>query len=219
MACNELKTRFDQIRRVQAHSRGEEAGEWPAAMSKDAWSELVAAASHAKVDMCVKSWVTGMSASGNGYCAAVAEVEIDVLTGELQILQADVLYDAGKSLSPLIDIGQVEGAFIIGVGHLTTEALEWDRSTGEMITFDTWEYKPPQSLDIPIVPLPPSLPLPLSISPSRSLSLSPLRSIQSLCLATHLLQSFHTGAFWVSRCGTRRCCLTPRTPLASSARR
>ncbi len=69
-----------------------------------------AAAAHAKVDMCVKSWVTGMSASGNGYCAAVAEVEIDVLTGELQILQADVLYDAGKSLSPLIDIGQVEGS-------------------------------------------------------------------------------------------------------------
>jgi xanthine dehydrogenase/oxidase len=151
LACSEIRTRFDQIRRAQAQARGEEAGEWPPVMSKDAWSDLVAAASHAKVDMCVKSWVTGMSASGNGYCAAVAEVEIDVLTGELQILQADVLYDAGKSLSPLIDIGQVEGAFMIGVGHLTTEALEWDRSTGEMITVDTWEYKPPQSLDIPIV--------------------------------------------------------------------
>ena len=40
---------------------------------------------------------------------------------------------------------------MIGVGHLTTEALEYDRTTGELITFDTWEYKPPQSLDIPVV--------------------------------------------------------------------
>ena len=151
MACSEIKTRFDGIRRVAAAAKGEEPGEWPQAMSKDAWSELVQAASHAKVDMCVKSWVTGMSASGNGYCAAVAEVEIDVLTGELQIRQADILYDAGKSLSPLVDMGQVEGAFIIGVGHLTTEALEYSPETGELLTFDTWEYKPPQSLDIPIV--------------------------------------------------------------------
>ena len=151
LACAEIRTRFDTIRRVQAQVKGEEPGEWPEAFSKDAWSDLVHAASHAKVDMCVKSWVTGMSASGNGYCAAIAEVEIDVLTGELQILQADVLYDAGKSLSPLIDIGQIEGAFMIGVGHLTTESLDYDRTTGELITFDTWEYKPPQSLDIPVV--------------------------------------------------------------------
>ena len=81
----------------------------------------------------------------------MVEVEIDVLTGETQILQADILYDAGKSLSPLIDIGQVEGAFVIGLGHFLTEALEYDTATGELLTLDTWEYKPPQSLDIPIV--------------------------------------------------------------------
>ena len=62
----------------------------------------------AKVDMCVKSWVdVSKPVTGNGYCAAVVEVEVDVLTGETQVLQADILYDAGKSLSPLIDIGCV----------------------------------------------------------------------------------------------------------------
>eukprot|EP01051_Picozoa_sp_SAG22_P018762 SAG22_NODE_3257_length_1825_cov_1.590962_1_plen_159_part_00 len=51
----------------------------------------------------------------------------------------------------LIDIGQVEGAFVIGTGHFLSEAMEWDEATGALRTVDTWEYKPPQSLDIPIV--------------------------------------------------------------------
>jgi xanthine dehydrogenase/oxidase len=72
------------------------------------------------------------------------------LTGEVQVLSADLLYDCGQSLSPEIDIGQVEGSFIIGVGHFLTEGLEYDSTTGALSTFDSWEYKPPQSLDIPI---------------------------------------------------------------------
>ncbi|MEJ7808508.1 MAG: molybdopterin cofactor-binding domain-containing protein, partial [Telluria sp.] len=55
------------------------------------------------------------------YGAAVAEVVVDTLTGEWKLLRADALYDAGKSLNPAIDIGQVEGAFIQGMGWLTTE--------------------------------------------------------------------------------------------------
>jgi xanthine dehydrogenase/oxidase len=73
-----------------------------------------------------------------------------VSQGEVQILSTDMLYDCGQSLSPEIDIGQVEGAFMIGVGHFLTEGLEYDTATGALATFDTWEYKPPQSLDIPI---------------------------------------------------------------------
>lgn len=98
LACAEIRTRFDTIRRVQAQAKGEEPGEWPKVFSKDAWSDLVHAASHAKVDMCVKSWVTGMSASGNGYCAAIAEVEIDVLTGELQIVSSAAIFLARDSM-------------------------------------------------------------------------------------------------------------------------
>ena len=53
------------------------------------------------------------------------------------MLSADLLYDCGESLSPEIDLGQVEGSFIIGVGHFLTEGLEYDRTTGALSTFDT----------------------------------------------------------------------------------
>jgi xanthine dehydrogenase large subunit len=56
----------------------------------------------------------------------VSEVVVDTLTGEWKLLRADALYDAGKSLNPAIDIGQVEGAFIQGMGWLTTEELWWN---------------------------------------------------------------------------------------------
>ena len=92
----------------------------------------------------------GLTVSGNSYASAVAVVELDVLTGESQILSADLLYDCGHSLSPEIDLGQAEGAFMIGVGHMMTEGLEYDSTTGELLTYDTWEYKPPQCQDIPL---------------------------------------------------------------------
>jgi xanthine dehydrogenase large subunit len=60
------------------------------------------------------------------YGAAVSEVSIDTLTGEYHVDRTDLLHDVGKSLNPAIDIGQVEGAFIQGMGWLTTEELWWD---------------------------------------------------------------------------------------------
>jgi len=83
------------------------------------------------------------------YCAAVSEVEIDVLTGEFSILRADLLYDAGKSLNPALDIGQVQGAFVQGIGNLTTEQLLYAED-GQLISDGTWEYKPPCSKTIPV---------------------------------------------------------------------
>ena len=53
-------------------------------------------------------------------------MEIDVLTGEFTILRADVLYDAGKSPNPAIDIGQLEGGYVQGVGFVTTEETVFD---------------------------------------------------------------------------------------------
>eukprot|EP01043_Picozoa_sp_COSAG02_P012225 COSAG02_NODE_469_length_21727_cov_64.506334_11_plen_552_part_00 len=114
------------------------------------WQDKVKAAMAAGVDMSAKSWDHGMAVSGNGYAASVSVVEVDVLTGENQIISAELLYDCGKSLSPEIDLGQAEGAFMIGVGHFLTEGLEYDTTTGELLTYDTWEYKPPQCMDIPI---------------------------------------------------------------------
>lgn len=59
------------------------------------------------------------------YGAAVSEVAIDTLTGEMKVLRADILHDVGRSINPAIDIGQIEGGFVQGMGWLTTEELYW----------------------------------------------------------------------------------------------
>ena len=82
------------------------------------------------------------------YGAAVAEVVVDTLTGEWKLLRADVLYDAGRSLNPAIDIGQVEGAFIQGMGWLTTEELWWNPA-GKLMTHAPSTYKIPGISDCP----------------------------------------------------------------------
>jgi xanthine dehydrogenase molybdopterin-binding subunit B len=60
------------------------------------------------------------------------EVEIDVLTGEVQIARADILLDCGDSLNPAVDIGQVEGGFIMGLGAILTEEVGAIRARGLM---------------------------------------------------------------------------------------
>jgi xanthine dehydrogenase large subunit len=82
------------------------------------------------------------------YGAAVAEVVVDTLTGEWKLLRADALYDAGASLNPAIDIGQVEGAFIQGMGWLTTEELWWNPG-GKLMTHAPSTYKIPAVSDCP----------------------------------------------------------------------
>jgi len=82
------------------------------------------------------------------YGAAVSEVVVDTLTGEWKLLRADALYDAGASLNPAIDIGQVEGAFIQGMGWLTTEQLWWNPA-GKLMTHAPSTYKIPGISDCP----------------------------------------------------------------------
>ena len=84
------------------------------------------------------------------YGAAVSEVEVDCLTGESRITQVDILYDAGKSLNPAIDIGQIEGGFVQGAGWLTTEEVWWD-TEGRLCTHAPSTYKIPTCGDIPTV--------------------------------------------------------------------
>ena len=83
------------------------------------------------------------------YGAACAEVVLDTLTGEYKILRADILHDVGASLNPAIDIGQVEGGFIQGVGWLTTEELVWN-DQGRLMTSGPASYKIPAIADMPI---------------------------------------------------------------------
>ena len=82
------------------------------------------------------------------YGAAVTEVVIDTLTGENRILRADILHDAGSSLNPALDIGQVEGAYVQGAGWLTTEELVWDEK-GRLRTHAPSTYKIPACSDRP----------------------------------------------------------------------
>jgi xanthine dehydrogenase large subunit len=84
------------------------------------------------------------------YGAAVSEVVVDTLTGESRLLRADVLHDVGRSLNPAIDIGQVEGAFIQGMGWLTTEELKWHPTTGALLTHAPSTYKIPTANDCPV---------------------------------------------------------------------
>lgn len=80
--------------------------------------------------------------------AAVSEVLIDTLTGEYKLLRADILHDVGHSLNPAIDIGQIEGAFIQGMGWLTTEELVWN-DQGRLLSNNPATYKIPAISDTP----------------------------------------------------------------------
>jgi xanthine dehydrogenase large subunit len=82
------------------------------------------------------------------YGAAAAEVAIDTLTGESRVLRAELIQDCGRSLNPAIDLGQVEGAFVQGMGWLITEELWWD-GDGRLRTHGPSTYKIPGSRDVP----------------------------------------------------------------------
>lgn len=93
------------------------------------------------------------SFTGFTYSAACSEVELDVLTGEVKILSSDIVYDMGWSLNPALDIGQVEGAFVQGIGYVLTEKLVFEpdgEEQGRLNTDNTWRYKPPAISTIPL---------------------------------------------------------------------
>ena len=93
------------------------------------------------------------SASGRpflyfAYGAACSEVTIDTLTGEMRVDRVDLLHDVGNSLNPAIDIGQIEGGFVQGMGWLTTEELVFD-AKGRLTTHAPSTYKIPVASDVP----------------------------------------------------------------------
>ena len=82
------------------------------------------------------------------YGAACAEVAVDILTGENRVMRVDILHDAGRSLNPALDIGQIEGGFVQGMGWLTTEELVFD-AKGRLATHAPSTYKIPVASDVP----------------------------------------------------------------------
>ena len=82
------------------------------------------------------------------YGAACSEVVIDTFTGEMRVARVDLLHDAGRSLNPAIDVGQIEGAFVQGLGWVTAEELVWD-GKGRLLTHAPSTYKIPTAHDVP----------------------------------------------------------------------
>ena len=95
-----------------------------------------------------KTTLTGRPFYYFSYGAACSEVAIDTLTGESRLLKVDILHDVGSSINPAIDIGQIEGGFIQGVGWLTTEQLVWN-DKGLLATHAPSTYKIPATGDVP----------------------------------------------------------------------
>jgi xanthine dehydrogenase large subunit len=132
-----------------------------------AWAQLVASAYVQRVQL----WAAGFhrteglhwdSTTMQGspfkyfsYGAAATEVEVDGFTGAYRLRRVDIVHDVGDSLSPLVDVGQVEGAFVQGAGWLTLEDLRWDESDGptrgRLTTNGASTYKLPSFSEMPDV--------------------------------------------------------------------
>jgi xanthine dehydrogenase large subunit len=151
-AANHFKVPRNQIRfvndRVQVGNR------------TISFEEMILAAYHGRVSLSATGYFktpdihfddkkfTGRPFLYFAYGAAVAEVIVDSLTGEYRVERVDILHDVGRSLNPAIDIGQIEGGFIQGMGWLTTEELWWDES-GRLRTHAPSTYKIPAIGDRP----------------------------------------------------------------------
>ena len=124
------------------------------------WEQLVDDAYHSRVQLWSDGFyktpkihydqatLTGRPFFYFAYGAACTEVAIDTLTGENRVLKVDILHDVGHSINPAIDIGQIEGGFIQGMGWLTTEQLVWN-DKGYLATHAPSTYKIPATGDVP----------------------------------------------------------------------
>lgn len=118
-----------------------------------------------------------------GMC--VSEVLVDILTGRHTLLRTDILHDVGDSLNPGIDLGQVEGGYIQGVGWCTTEEIKWD-DQGNLLTHSPDTYKIPSAQDIPKdfrVELLKDVPNPNTIRKSKAVAEPPFMLALSAWLA------------------------------------
>ncbi|KMZ03365.1 abscisic-aldehyde oxidase [Drosophila simulans] len=133
-ACETLNSRLEPVKKKDA-----------------SWIETVGAAYGKSINLIASDhYKEGDMQNYHIYGLALTEIELDVLTGNSQIKRVDILEDAGESLSPWIDIGQIEGAFVMCLGYWMSEQLVYDRETGRLLTNRTWNYKPPGAKDIPI---------------------------------------------------------------------
>ncbi|KAH1015763.1 hypothetical protein HUJ04_007098 [Dendroctonus ponderosae] len=137
-ACDTLLKRIEPMKKM---------------FSNASWRELIQKCHQEFINLCATSMCQGAKEEDlqpyNVYGVCASEIELDVLTGQYQITRVDLLEDVGDSMNPGIDIGQVEGAFAMGLGNFCTEQIITDED-GKILTNRTWHYKPPGAKDIPI---------------------------------------------------------------------
>ncbi|XP_062230838.1 putative aldehyde oxidase-like protein isoform X2 [Phragmites australis] len=114
------------------------------------WDNLISQASQENVNLSASVyWVPDQGSNSYlNYGAGISEVEIDLLTGAITILRSDLVYDCGRSLNPAVDLGQIEGSFIQGVGFFIYEEHQTN-SDGLVVSNSTWDYKIPSVDTIP----------------------------------------------------------------------
>ncbi|KAI3461217.1 hypothetical protein Pfo_017880 [Paulownia fortunei] len=114
------------------------------------WNDLILQAHHHSINLAAHSFFVPESSSTQylNYGAAVSEVEVNVLTGETTILRTDIIYDCGQSMNPAVDLGQIEGAFVQGLGFFMLEEYLANKD-GLVIADSTWTYKIPTLDTIP----------------------------------------------------------------------
>ena len=163
-AARQIRQRLAEYVADKQHCRPEQVifahGQVSAPDAVIAWDQLVDDAFHARVQLWSdgfyrtpkihydKNTLTGRPFYYFSYGAACTEVAIDTLTGENRVLKVDILHDVGTSINPAIDIGQIEGGFIQGMGWLTTEQLVWNEK-GVLATHAPSTYKIPATGDVP----------------------------------------------------------------------
>jgi xanthine dehydrogenase/oxidase len=154
-ACIELRERLER------YCKGNKVKNWKRDWTQ-LWPTIVGGAYAARVNLAAEALykvpflgdVEGDHPYGRAfryftYATAASEVEIDVLTGQTNLLRSDILIDVGHSLNPCLDVGQVEGGFIQGCGLMTSEQLMYEPD-GRLYSNGTWEYKPPTTKSIPV---------------------------------------------------------------------
>jgi xanthine dehydrogenase/oxidase len=115
------------------------------------WPELIRCAFDKNIDLTANYMYKPSDLEEyNVWATSCCEIEVDLLSGNLLIHRVDILEDVGESLSPGIDVGQIEGAFTMGLGYWLSENLIYNIENGELLTNRTWNYKPPGAKDIPI---------------------------------------------------------------------
>lgn len=153
-ALNACKNLNDRLAPYRSHMKNKANGK--VNISTDDWVALLQSLPY-DVSLNVEGWYSPNDNPNQQvfqyfvYAACVTEVEFNVLSGEVHVLACEIVYDCGRSLNPAIDIGQIEGGLLMGIGFFFQEKVSYAPGTGMLKTVGTWEYKPPMAQDIPSV--------------------------------------------------------------------